>query len=319
MARITLITLCVLVGTTSAVYVDTGNPYHTGPLETRWFWVTETFDDSPLHSIVYYPAKAGDYAVYFFVPGLYGVIPGEVYSDYLRNVSSHGFIVIGSDYIKPNKGATGSDRSRRELGSIVDSFYKQLIWLQAKLQGLIHNLYPGVTANWDYLAIGGHSAGGDTVLKIAEKNTSLAKVALFLEPMSFALSGPVGFRLPSLMYGTQLSEKHKKFFPPCVVPGLSYRHFYNNWMTPKVMVEVENYGHCDILDMVAWDACHDLGICATRNNTGDYLTIYHRFIQGISSAFMVSQMLGHNASIAWVINTTLVPVTYQDLRYNFTM
>ena len=54
-----------------------------------------------LYCIVYYPVSNGSYAPVLFVPGLFGVIYAEWYSDVFKRVASHGFIVIGVDTFWP--------------------------------------------------------------------------------------------------------------------------------------------------------------------------------------------------------------------------
>ena len=50
---------------------------------------------------VYYPVSNGSYAPVLFVPGLFGVIYAEWYSDVFERVASHGFIMIGVDTFWP--------------------------------------------------------------------------------------------------------------------------------------------------------------------------------------------------------------------------
>ena len=52
-------------------------------------------------TVAYYPVANGSYAPVLFVPGLYGVIYAEWYSDVLERVASHGFIMIGVDTFWP--------------------------------------------------------------------------------------------------------------------------------------------------------------------------------------------------------------------------
>lgn len=49
----------------------------------------------------YFPTSKGLYVPVVFVPGLYGAIYAEWYSDVLSKVASHGFIVIGVDPFWP--------------------------------------------------------------------------------------------------------------------------------------------------------------------------------------------------------------------------
>ena len=52
-------------------------------------------------SSVYFPDKADEFPVIFFIGGLNGYVWVEWYSTYLKMLASHGFFVIGVDYIFP--------------------------------------------------------------------------------------------------------------------------------------------------------------------------------------------------------------------------
>ena len=43
-----------------------------------------------------------------------------------------------------------------------------------------------------------------------------------------------GIKIPAYMYGTQLSEE----LPPCSIPGVDYKAFYQQWGCPKWLTEV---------------------------------------------------------------------------------
>ena len=57
---------------------------------------------------------------------------------------------------------------------------------------------------------------------------------IFLEPFSFDVHHNMTFRMPSLMYGTQLSEEGL----PCAIKGFDYKALYNIWKCPKIMMNV---------------------------------------------------------------------------------
>lgn len=67
--------------------------------------------------------------------------------------------------------------------------------------------------------------------------------------------------------------------------------------------------------MFCVSVCHALKICVTGNNTD--LKLYRDFTQGMTSAFLVSTMLGYNDSIAYVIDESKVPITYLQDEYEF--
>jgi chlorophyllase len=104
--------------------------------------------------------------------------------------------------------------------------------------------YPYVNASWSNLALMGHSAGGDTILRVAEYNRTLTNAIAFIEPFSLHFTKPFGYSLPTLSYGTQYSEEN----PKCIFPGYDSQHFYQMLQCPRILMNVTGFGHCDILD-----------------------------------------------------------------------
>ena len=60
-----------------------------------------------------------------------------------------------------------------------------------------------------------------------------------MEPFSTNFRDPIGYSIPALAYGTQLCEET----PQCCIPGIDYRHFYDELECPRVLmnVSVHNY------------------------------------------------------------------------------
>ena len=51
-------------------------------------------------------------------------------------------------------------------------------------------------------------------------------------------------------------------------------------------MNVTDHGHCDILDDIFWDGCHLIHFCKTVAGTD--LALYHNFVQGLMSAFVMT-------------------------------
>ena len=86
----------------------------------------------PLHPIVFYPKLAGDYAPVFFVPGMYGYFPPQMYSDTLTQLAGRGYIVLAVSPIIPTRdmrdGPVALANSVR-LAREVDKMIKTLEWV----------------------------------------------------------------------------------------------------------------------------------------------------------------------------------------------
>ena len=55
-----------------------------------------------------------------------------------------------------------------------------------------------------------------------------------MEPLSTNFRAPLGYSIPTLAYGTELCEE----FPQCCIPGIDYRHFYDELKCPRVLMNV---------------------------------------------------------------------------------
>ena len=85
---------------------------------------------------MYYPVAAGTYAPVVFVPGLYGVIFAEWYSDVLSMLASHGLIVVGVDLFWPavsSNSTTDSNTTTSPIDTSIDEepefMYRVLQWV----------------------------------------------------------------------------------------------------------------------------------------------------------------------------------------------
>ena len=71
---------------------------------------------------VYFPAKTDEFPVIFYIGGLNGYVWVEWYSTYLRMLASHGFFVIGVDYIFPLMSKTYN----AQLNQDISKFFKEI-------------------------------------------------------------------------------------------------------------------------------------------------------------------------------------------------
>ncbi|XP_046364892.2 chlorophyllase-1-like [Haliotis rufescens] len=306
--------LFIYVTIAKGMYVDHGDPYKPGTLATGKLVITSLENHSPLHAVVYYPSVPGDYGVVFFIPGFDGVILSEYYSDYLSSVAQHGFIVVGSDYIWPASDHPGYDKINEKLGFITDKYVEQFNWMKSNLQGLIQGVAPGVASGWEHIALLSHSAGADALFKMAERNHTLFQSVVLWEPFSFQFNTPTNFSLPALIVGTQLSTRSASVIP-CIIPGFGFDHFYSMWgEPPKVLMNVENFGHCDIMDNSFRLLCIDTKMCVGGNASA--IPSYQQFAQGVTSAFLISTLQGYTQDITYVIDQNKIPLPLVEFKYN---
>ncbi|XP_019637374.1 PREDICTED: uncharacterized protein LOC109479797 [Branchiostoma belcheri] len=293
-----------LWATAQGIYVDTGNPYDNGTLEVNTLTISQ--HDAPLLTKVYYPNKIDTYAVLFFTGGLLGYIPVESYSIVLKAVASHGFVVVGVDYLPL---ADERDRTPGQVGSQTKKYLEELQWVTQHLEERIalQLNQSGLVPAFDHLAVGCHSAGCDPIVDMTEKNHTFSKAALFLEPFSYHFKTPVKFRMSAFILGTEFSTQK----PMCIYPAEGYNHFYDFWQCPKIVMNVKGHGHCEILDPPTYAECKFAKAC--KINPDADLKKYRSFIQGISAAFLTTTLQGRD-KLQYITNTTLLPVQLLEFK-----
>lgn len=91
-----------------------------------WRVRTAAAGGGPLYAVflssVFFPTRPGSYVPVVFVPGLFGSVYAELYTDVLSQLASHGYIVVGVDLKWPiedeHDGAAVGDGPERTLKAI---------------------------------------------------------------------------------------------------------------------------------------------------------------------------------------------------------
>ncbi|PVD33319.1 hypothetical protein C0Q70_04572 [Pomacea canaliculata] len=180
--------------------------------------------------------------------------------------------------------------------------------LQKNLSTLLESHVQGVEPRWDRVSIGSHSAGADTIMWMVQQNSSLSQAVVLMGPFTTNFRKPFNVSLPVLMVQNELSVQ----IPACIFKEFGYLHVWDLWQSkPKVRMNVKGYGHCAIGDMDLWESCKDLHFCKTNGNSSS-LETYHIFSQGITSGFLTRYLGGYGPSLAYVTNSTLMPVQLLD-------
>ncbi|KAH3771470.1 uncharacterized protein LOC127845313 [Dreissena polymorpha] len=274
------------------IFIDEGSPYADGPLEVAKLDITVTTDTSPKHVQVFFPQGAGEFAVVYYVGGLNTLVLTELYSIFLSKLASHGLFVFGIDYYFPaNTGQFEQD---------IDIYFKEFDFLRKYMA----NKTVGVP-RWDHTGLLCHSSGCDVTLRMIESRRFPFQSSVFLEAFSTLAhaSSSLNFTIPALMYATQLAYEG---VPTCNIKGYGFEKFYSLWKCPRIKMEVADFGHCDILDPIGWEACHISHFCKTSNSSR--LNEYRQAIQGICASFYVTMLQGRPDAVNYIIDEQKVPV-----------
>lgn len=302
---------------TQDVYVFQGNPYQEGfdPLEgVVAYTLTRLEKGVKYRTIVYAPKTPGNYAAFFFVGGLGGIVPAEFYTGLLRTICAKGFIVVALDNILGGVSGKGA--------------LAHLDWLRLNLQNTISKHVSNVTVAWSHIGLGGHSGGAQTVLDMVLAQPTIANGTLFLEggwfdgmlpkwwPWRKNITLPVPFHHPAFIFNTQLATRRSFVLPTCGEDGQGDT-LYDGWTCPRLKMNVTSYGHCDMLDEVGWEACHLGDFCYT-DKTNDR-PLYRSFIKGLFSSFLIRYVQGNEAVTKFFTDqSNFLGVQVTDFQYDLT-
>ncbi|KAJ4731093.1 Chlorophyllase-1 [Rhynchospora pubera] len=227
------------------------------------------------------PTDAGMYPVLLFVHGFF--LQNKYYTQLLRHISSHGFIVVA-----PQLFSILPQSSTKDITSVA----AVTNWLPSGLQSLLPT---DVKPDLEKLALSGHSRGGHTSFSLAlgHAQTTLKFTALIgIDPVAGTskssqlepkiLNNESKLDIPALVIGSGLGEESIIFMAPACAPkGVNHKEFYNKCSSPCYHFVVTKYGHMDMLDD---DAFNLMTKCMCKN--GKCRDIMRRCTAGITVAFL---------------------------------
>ncbi|KAI8772843.1 chlorophyllase-1 [Biomphalaria glabrata] len=292
------------------------NPYNPGQYGVDSLDFSPQKDGIPLHTKVFFPKSTGKFTPIVFIGGLYGWVVSESYSTLLSNLASHGYIAVGMDrfYLDQTDLSPPDFKPRKISGLEGESQALQLYfnttqWIKTHLKRQIV-----ATADWNKTSLLCHSAGCDDTLVMVNLSRTIAQASVFLDPMSVnaMILQPIESKVKVLAYMSQLSEEK----PMCCIPGTDYKKIYDLVNCTKVRVQVKDFGHCDILDDLLWEACHIVHACRTTDNTK--LGIYRNFTTGVIDGFLQWTLHGNVDMQKYVTNQAYMPLPLVDLAFDLT-
>ncbi|KAK1319973.1 hypothetical protein QJS10_CPB04g01620 [Acorus calamus] len=211
------------------------------------------------------------------------------------------------------------DATKAELFTIVrqnskadiEDAIKVTNWLP---DGLKSVLPPGVKANLDELALGGHSRGGHTAFSIAlgyGPPSSLKFSALIgvdpvagtsessqLEPKILTENESFKLGVPVMVIGSGLGQE--SIMPPmpaCAPKGVNHRDFYKRCQPSCCHFVVEGFGHMDMLDDNA--AAAIMG-CLCKG--GESREPMRRSVGGLVVAFLNAYLEGDKGDLLSIVH-----------------
>jgi len=216
------------------------------------FPAVKTNDDLGFKMHYHVPKAEGTYPVVLFVSGFSGDAPASAYSDFVNQLTDHGFVVVAMDHLKfPNYPTQGQ------------AFHDVMEWAGAgHLQEALQDAGLSATVDLDRVAVMGQSAGNHVVGQGLTDGCSLAKAMVMIDPVDgldpFGImhgedlitpGQKLTFTIPSLLLDNELDPKGKNFlFPACAPANLGAPRWFDAAAGPVWNVNASSYGHVDCLD-----------------------------------------------------------------------
>ena len=267
-----------------APFRDNGNPYQPGPLTVRTIALDACENAAPVSLQIHVPQETGVYCTVVFLHGF--MATNIMYSEVLRHLAGHGFVVVAPQLYQPGIGPLFGVPTAADDAVVAASV---LDWVSAHLADVV-----GVGVRSDLLGLAGHSRGGKVAWLVLNADSSRAKAVVGLDPVDgtggpfvkqgLAIQGTVPFAIPSLLIGTGLGGD----WAP---PGENHVKFYEAAQSPSWHVVALDYGHADMLDDEWVTSFRNLGASGDdparmRQLTGGLLVAFFRAgLQGDATAY----------------------------------
>ncbi|KAM6545516.1 hypothetical protein CsatB_026252 [Cannabis sativa] len=264
-------------------------------------------------------SQDGEFPLLVFSHGF--LLYNSFYSQLLRHVASHGFIVVAPQLY--TMAGPDTNEEIKSTAQVID-------WLSEGLQNLLPQ---HVKANLNKVGLAGHSRGGKTSFALAlskEITTTLKLSALIgVDPVDGMDKGkqtpppvltyvPHSFDLdmPVMVIGSGLGEvKRNPLFPPCAPKGVNHVDFFEECKEPACYFVVKDYGHLDMLDDETKGIRGKLSHCLCKN--GKSREPMRKFVGGIMVAFMKAYLGGDSSSLVAIENKSeTLPVELETVEFH---
>lgn len=282
---------------TGELYVGHADPYAPGPLSVRTVSVARCEAGAPIALLIHTPETPGTYAVVVFQHGF--LARNSAYTEILRALASHGFIVVAPQMYAPGVPALlgcPTAAAEAELATAL------LDWLPGHLDDLT-----GQHARTDRLGLAGHSRGGKVAWLVLVADPTRAQAIAGVDPVdgtggprgnqARVVNGPFSFACPALVIGTGRGGD-------CAPAGDNHEQFYAASAAPAWHVVVPDAGHADMLD--ADSAAASLGtlVCARGSDPA----AMRRLTAGLLTAFFRASLQGDATAFSYLTNADAAPL-----------
>ncbi|MGD8451811.1 MAG: dienelactone hydrolase family protein [Phycisphaerae bacterium] len=279
-------------------YVGRGDPYAPGSLAVRTVNLDCCVIGVPVPLLIYAPETPGAYPIVVFFHGF--LSRNVAYSEILRHVASHGFVVVAPQMYEPGLPALLGNPSAAEEADVAGE-------LLEALPGRFDTLL-GYAPAGDRVGLAGHSRGGKVAWLVLTADASRARAVAGVDlvdgtggPLgnqARVVQGPFAFSLPALVIGTGLGGD-------CAPVGDNHEQFYAASASPAWHIVVPDHGHGDMLDE---DAAAAAGVpCSTGPNRA----AMRQLTAGLLTAFFRASLQGDATAYDYLTDTDAAPLAIE--------
>lgn len=286
----------------NSLYVGGGDPYLPGELHVRTVSLARCEQGAPVPLIVHSPEQPGRYAVVQFHHGF--ILPTRYYSEILRHLASHGFVVVAPQMYPADSIPLGKPTAAEEAAEAIEV----MNWVQSRLSEV-----SGVSADTSRLGLAGHSRGGKVAWTIAARAPERVVSIAGLDPVD-GTGGPMGgqdrvvqgpgqFNLPSLVVGLSLGDA-PVLGSSCAPAGDNHLQFYEASGSPAWHVIALGAGHQDLMDADRAGCGLPCRVCPA----GEKQSATRILVAGLMSAFFRGSLQGDADAFAYLSDVSRAPM-----------
>lgn len=288
------------------LFAGSGDPYVTGPLTVRTIHLARCEAGAPVELEIHAPAQPGRYAVVQFQHGF--LLANHYYSQFLRHLASHGFIVVAPQMYEPGGLPIGKPSAEDEAALAAAVLHWGSVHLSAVTGLQVDAAAPGLA---------GHSRGGKVAWLMLRHDPSIARAVAGVDPVD-GTGGPLGgqervtgapfdFSLPALVFGAGLGGiPLMQSGMSCAPEGDNHEQFYAASASPAWHVVAPDVGHLDLLD----DELPGCGIICGVCTTGLDVPAARTTIAGLLTAFFRASLQGDVGSYDYLSSAEGSPLAY---------
>ena len=275
-----------------STYRFTGNPYRSTTDVARsanlisYNQTRSSNNPPPFGTEFYYPEKDGVYPLVIFLGGVYGLVPGNIYDEYLSALSRKGFVIASST-------AVGHMRDMKEMEIWNHQFDWNVVNANTLLQEFAEessHLSPkqlDIEIDPTKIMVACQSAGCEVLKYLANEKTDYVLAYHMLDPVPGLGQSSQEIVNHQVVTSAGVMIQSTEFCGPCCLNKWANQPIWDAFTSNdvKMFEDQLHTGHCSCLDVASAKACSFVCNAEEEYMTLPYLKKVHTCDTAKATAF----------------------------------